>query len=479
MKSNPIRSLLLVLAIVFTGNGVARAQTNELEQLKATMKAMEQTMEQMKAKIEELEKQNAARPAPTTNATAASPSYRAIEKIAEGQSVGAQSPVTYRDSLNDHQEAAARPRDYTLDPQYRGFIPVPNTPALIKLNAKPRLDMTSDNQNTGDKYRFVPAKFPLQGVPQSGYGGSEQFNLNANASQFRLDVRAPEMPGDFRFYYQNDFFGSDTSDMKYRLQHMYGQFYGFLGGYTYGVFEDPDSWPDTVDYEGPNAMIFARRAVAHYTFSFSDEWNATLGVEAPDHHVDGASSVQTVMPDLGYNVRWEKEGVGHVQFSNLYRAIGARSGTGDSEQVFGWGLNLSAGLDLTRNDQLQLLGVYGDGIGYLGNDTSFLNSDAAYTSSGNLEALPYWSGSIGLTHRWNERFRSTVTYGYVNLHNSSGQASTFYNYSHYASGNLVWQLRKRLSVGLEGLYGFQEASGGFNSGDLYRVQLGLVYSLFD
>ena len=67
----------------------------------------------------------------------------------------------------------------------------------------------------------------------------------------------------------------------------------------------------------------------------------------------------------------------------------------------------------------------------------------------------------------------------MNLDNTSGQSATFYHTSQYASANLVWQLRKRLSVGLEGLYGIQEAHNGVDSGDHWRVQLGMVYSLFD
>jgi hypothetical protein len=39
-----------------------------------------------------------------------------------------------------------------------------------------------------------------------------------------------------------------------------------------------------------------------------------------------------------------------------------------------------------------LFGIYGEGVGGMGNDTSFLNSDAAFRTSGSLEALPYWSG---------------------------------------------------------------------------------------
>jgi hypothetical protein len=142
-------------------------------------------------------------------------------------------------------------------------------------------------------------------------------------------------------------------------------------------------------------------------------------------------------------------------------------------------VNLGAGLDVFEKDSVQLLGVIGKGVGGMGNDTSFLNSDAAFNANGTLEALPYWSVAAGYTHHWSQVFRSTFTYGYVNLDNTSGQVVTFYHTSHYASANLVWQLRKRLSVGLEGLYGLMEARNGVDSGDHWRIQLGMVYSLFD
>ena len=484
---NTTKSLVIAAALFAAGTAVSPAQQSDLDKLKDTVKSMEQTIEQMKQKIAELERAKAAAPAPTPTNTleASSLSIQTLEKIAAGQQVSEKSQVTYRDALNDQQQAASRPKDYTLDPTYRGFIPVPNTPALIKFNAKPHVDFTSDNRNAGNQNRFVPAMFPLQG--ESGYGGGEQFHANANATQLRLDVRAPELGGDFRFYYQNDFFGSgsDTGDMKYRVQHLYGEIYGFKAGFTYGVWEDPDSWPDTVDYEGPNAVIFSRRPVAQYTVSWNENWNTTFGVEKPDIFVDldsgpnPGTSTLTAMPDLGFNTRYEKEGFGHFQFSTMFRDLGAMDGLGQSHHALGWGVNLSGNIDLTKNDYLQLLGVYGYGVGGMGNDTSFLNSDAAFRADGSFEALPYWSTAAGFTHRWNDRFRSTITYGYVSLDNSSGQAGTFYHTSHYASANLIWQLRKRLSVGLEGLYGLKTAQNGVDSGDHWRVQLGMVYSLFD
>jgi len=481
------KNLMLATALLAAGIVSGLAQNSELDQLKENMKAMEKTMEQMKQKIADLERARAPVPVatPTNSLEASSPSIQTLQKIAGGEQVSEKSQVTYRDALNDQQQAASRPKDYTLDPTYQGFIPVPNTPVLMKFNPRPHLDFTSDNKNAGNQNRFVPAMFPLTGEPS--YGGGEQFHANANATQLRLDVRAPELGGDFRFYYQNDFFGSgsDTGDMKYRIQHLYGQIYGFKAGFTYSVWEDPDSWPDTVDYEGPNAVIFARRPVAQYTYAWNENWNTTFGVEKPDIYVDLASGPNpgtasiTAMPDLGFNTRYEKEGLGHLQFSTLFRDIGAKDGLGQDHHVFGWGVNLSANIDLTKKDYLQLLGVYGYGVGGMGNDTSFLNSDAAFTSTGSFEALPYWSAAVGFTHRWSHLFRSTVSYGYVNLDDTAGQAPTFYNTSHYASANLIWQLRKRLSVGLEGLYGIKTAQNGVDSGDHWRVQLGMVYSLFD
>src|SRR5215831_6362045 len=114
MKSRSLVATTVATGILLTSSLPMQAQS-ELDILKAKMKAMEQTMEEMKQKIVELEKQKSAAP-PATNAVSNSASVRTIEKIAEGQTVGEKSPITYRGALNDQQEAASRPKDYTLDP---------------------------------------------------------------------------------------------------------------------------------------------------------------------------------------------------------------------------------------------------------------------------------------------------------------------------------------------------------------------------
>jgi hypothetical protein len=65
----------------------------------------------------------------------------------------------------------------------------------------------------------------------------------------------------------------------------------------------------------------------------------------------------------------------------------------------------------------------------------------------------------------------------VHLDNTAGQEGSAYHETQYASLNLMWQLRQRLSVGLEELYGVRTTKNGSN-GDVFRTTVGLVYSIF-
>jgi hypothetical protein len=217
--------------------------------------------------------------------------------------------------------------------------------------------------------------------------------------------------------------------------------------------------------------------------SLADDWNLALGVENPgiaiDTDTDPGADTRQRAPDGGFNIRWEPGGLGHVQFSTILRSLAVTDGERGKESAFGWGINLGGSLALTDSDTAQFLGVLGEGIGGLGNDSGFDNTDAAFNSAGDLEALPYVSGMFAFTHKWTPRWRSTGTFGYVHVHNTSLQAGTAYHETRYGSVNLVYQVFKRLSVGLEGLYGFREEASGADSHDVVRVNLGMVYSPFD
>lgn len=482
MNASRVRIAALAMFAWISAAGLAGAATDqEVEELKAQVRMLMQ-------RVDELEKAKAApapaaapasAPLPAPAAATAPPAEPAAPATAEAGVGGATSPVASRDSFNDQQQAAPRPDDLTLDPQYRGFIPVPNTPVMIKFNAKPRVDATYDNHNAGDDNRFVTAKIPVDGDPTQG--GNGVFNINAKGSQLRLDVRAPSVAGSPRFYYENDFFGSGGGEFPYRVRHLYGEIYNIIVGQTYSVFEDPDIWPDTLDYEGPNSAVFARRPLIRYQYRFNDAFQLNLGIEQPESEVDydnydPDASGHNEAPDGGFNVRWENAGIGHVQFATMLRDIGVKGPVTGNQNALGWGLNLTAGLDTVGKDTLQAQLTYGEGIFRFVND-DFQNLDAAFDRAGNLQSLPYFGAMLGYTHHWNDTFRSTFSYGYTTVDNAWSQTGDAYHSTHYGSLNLMWQIRQRLTVGLEELYGYKKTNDG-SDGDAFRTQLGLVYSIF-
>jgi hypothetical protein len=463
---------------------IAGAQNPDLEELQKTVKAMQQIITNLQQEIIQLKKQA---PAPAiTTAQPATTESKGVEFIPPTITKPPQaSQIVPHESLRDYQEAAQRPGNVTLDPKYRGFIPIPNTPAFIKFNAKVRLDIMGDNRNSGNPDRFVTAQIPVES--EARHGGGSQFNLNARGSSLSVDVRAPELPGDARLYYNNDFFGGGTGGgMGYRLKHLYGQYFNVTAGFTYSIFEDPDVWPDTIDFEGPNSMIFARQPTLRYLLPLGDHWQINFGLQQPASEIDtvnvpDGSSVNHA-PDGGFNVRWEDKKFGHVQFGTIFRDVGVRSDVLGDDSVFGWGLMLAAGINICEKDSLQAQVTYGEGYFHYINDnftySGFNGGDAAFNSSGDLQALPLFSAMLGYTHHWSEKFRSTASVGYVNLENESSQGGLAYHETFYTSANLVYQLRKRLNIGIEGLYGWKEVKNG-DTGDVFRVQVGLSFALFD
>jgi hypothetical protein len=450
----------------------AFAASAEVEELKAQVRMLQQRLDQM----EQREKQRAAEPA----RAAAPPPAGTVTTGAAPAVTGEASAITDRASLRDEQQGAPRPNDLTLDPQYRGFTRIPNTNVLIKFNAKPRTDVTLDTENAGDDNRFITAKLPVTG--QSDKGGDPRFNINAKGSQLRIDVRAPEVAGAPRFYYENDFYGSGGGEFPYRIRQLWGQYYNIIVGQTFSIFEDPDVWPDTVDYEGPNSAIFARRPLVRYLLPLSKEWQLNFGLEQPESEVDltgqpdGAKSINNA-PDGGMNARWERQGIGHVQLANILRSISVDDSDRGRQSKLGWGFNASGVFNTWQDDSLQAQATYGHGLFRYSND-DFFNNDAGFDHDGKLETIPYLGLMLGYTHHWAERWRSTVSGGYVNIDNTASQAGDAYHQTLYTSANVIFQYHKRLSLGFEALYGHKEANDG-SDGDVVRFTGGLVYTIFD
>lgn len=122
-----------------------------------------------------------------------------------------------------------------------------------------QLDYTQDfgrvNPDWEDTLR--PSRIPTD---EEQFGDDGQAMMSVKQSRFGVKGTLPTAKGDINTKFEFDMFGvgSDAGETTIRLRHAYGEFGQFLAGQTHSLFMDIDIFPNTIDYWGPNGMVFLR-----------------------------------------------------------------------------------------------------------------------------------------------------------------------------------------------------------------------------
>ena len=74
--------------------------------------------------------------------------------------------------------------------------------------------------------------------------------------------------------------GDDAGQTTFRLRHIYGSWGPILAGQTNSVFMDIDTFPNTVEYWGPNGMAFFRNVQLRY-MPIKGDSRVTIALERP------------------------------------------------------------------------------------------------------------------------------------------------------------------------------------------------------
>jgi outer membrane DcaP-like protein len=488
MKFAPFQLLCLTAIIVvflIARPSLADSRDAELEEMKAMMQDMAQTIRTLQAEVSELRKDQVnAKQTKTATGNAATGVARTILPPAAAELTDPVPGVSQRrDRKSFLVESTPQVNNAPINPSLTGFIPIPGTSTIFQIGGSVRLDVIADNSNNGNPNEFVPSSFPVPGEP--GAGRPSRTQVHAKGSRITFELR-PIMGHDnnLRVYYENDFFGdASTSAPTYRLRHLYGQAWNFLIGQTFSNFMDVDAFPGVIDYEGPNGLVNIRQPQVRYSQPFLDtKLQLAVSLEQPNAQIrltdpaysSGASTVNRI-PDFAAHVRYEDKRFGHLQFSGIYRYLSYdNSNTGQG--VLGWGISLSCGLSLFAHDALTVQGTYGEGIARYVRDPSGANEDAALDSHGNLRGLPVWGVVAGYTHAWADKWKSTVSYGYAHVDTEASNGQFAFDHSNYVSGNLIYQWSPSVRFGVEYLYGTKEVRNGA-SHDGQRLNFVVKYDL--
>jgi hypothetical protein len=454
------------------------SSNQNVQEMRKQLDELREQMNRLQARLGELESSKSTGPATSPGAPSANQegAIQATKPPLQGeisQQVG-EATATYQEFSEDNF-AAARFNNVPLDPKYNGFFQLPGTQTILKIGGYFKTDFIYDLKPAGNTDSFIPSSFPIPTVV-----GVNNTAISIRPTRLSLDFRVPSTKlGEVRFYLEGDLFGTNATTP--RLRHAYAQVSNLLIGQTFSNFMDPDAFPDTLDFQGPNGMVSIRNPQFRYGFALSPSTTFYVSVEKPSSDIifqtpQFSSQPNAPSPDGAIRLRQEFER-GHVQIAGLFRSIAAFLPNGKTDSVFGWGVNTSLGVKTFGKDNVIFAVAAGHGISRYLQDPSGLGIDAepTFLARPHLAATPAVGVVAAYQHYWLKTLRSSAVYSYAGVHNTVLAAATTYNHSTYTAANLIWNPYGSLNVGAEFLYGWAMEQNGLKA-NAPRIQFSAKYS---
>jgi hypothetical protein len=344
-----------------------------------------------------------------------------------------------------------------------------------------------------------PSRIP---TVKGAFGSDGQSIISPRQSRFGVQA-SQEIAGEPMFVkFEFDLFGVgvDAGQTTFRLRHAYGSWGPLLAGQTNSVFMDGDTFPNVVDYWGPNGMVFLRTPQIRYTWK-SGPHELAAAIEHATNDID-PGNLRLFDPELGpaitgdekvpdFTAHYRYDGDwGHVQLAGILRRVGFDTpDTPDNQpkgHKTGWGVNLSSNLKPWGKDVLHLSAVYGEGIASYMNDggtdlgpkaqlAAPLPGSLTPTLAFSPDVLPLFGLVVYYDHYWSDHWSSSIGYSQTRVDNLNFQAPDAFRLAQYASANLLWTPDPRLLMGAEYLWGERKDKDG-SIGNDSRLQFTVKYS---
>lgn len=347
------------------------------------------------------------------------------------------------------------------------------------------------NQSHPDWYDVLrPTKLPSF---ENEFGADGNYYASVRQSRLGVKSSTPTKFGPLKTIFEFELFGtgSDAGQTTFRLRHAWGELGHFGAGQTNSLFMDGDVFPNSIEYWGPNGMVFFRNIQLRWT-PIQGDTRLAFALERPGASADGGQysdrvELQNVkahfpLPDLSGQFRTGGDW-GHVQIAGILRYMEWEDTLDDpfdlSGDATGWGINLSANFNLGKT-VLRLQAVYGEGVeNYMNDAPADLGvknnfSDPVRPIEGEL--LPVLGLVAFLDINWSEKLTSTIGYSMLDIENSDGQAPSAFKRGDYALANVLFYPAKNVMFGPEVQWGRRENfSDGFSSDDV-RIQFSVKYN---
>jgi hypothetical protein len=471
---------LLFLAVVWIPPVQAQSQntrTQDIQQLKDKLQQLEQMMGEVKGQITALENQPGVRDSTTGVGESKSAPSNTLHS----------SVVT---SPDNHGIGTASP-----PPSAQADEKKPGTESTIDIYGYAQMDSGYDFGQIDPSWFDVmrPTKLPAF-ANQFGQNGQTYFSVRQ--TRFGVKTSTPTSYGDLKTIFEFELFGTgvDAGQTTFRLRHAWGEMGHFGAGQTWSPFMDPNVFPNSLEYWGPNGMVFFRNVQFRWTPIKTTRNTFMIAAERPGASADQGvysgrielSNItpQFILPDLSMQGHFERKW-GYFQIASMFRRIAWVDNNATPQlnlggSAFGWGINASSNIKFGEKTTGKLQLVYGHGIQNYMNDApvdiGIQNNFSNPVRPIKGVPLPILGAVAFVDHNWSKKFSSTFGGSMVNIWNSDAESPSDFHQGYYALTNLLYYPVKNVMAGGEFQYGRRvNFQNGYNFND-YRVQFSFKYS---
>jgi len=323
---------------------------------------------------------------------------------------------------------------------------------------------------------FLPATL---GTRRPDEVGATSFD--ATLTRLFLDGRAPVPGGQIRGYVEYDLNANNDGSPAFKIRHAYGSWkneYGTLTvGHTWSTAMDLGVLPEGLTEPTVSGVVFQRQALVRWSQPLGQGFTYHIALEDPNSS-DVFSTLQvnnqTSIPDGILRLEYYRDKLWHLSAGVLGRSLKTDLPSGGTDSALAWGAILSGHLNAFGKDKLRFHGIYGEGLGryLLGIESS---AGSALDPSGNsIELRKNWGVMAAYEHHWTDSLRSTAMGGYAKSKPLGWMPGDTFESSTYASVNLMWNVYRYITLGVEYAYGRRENKDSSDI-DNHRIALGMQF----
>ena len=427
---------------------------------------------------------------PTGGHGQATPGRKAVTELAEDAHANAELNTEYNSDKDASPSSSASPQDAgpPAPPEQ------PPTKPDFELYGFAMLDMGYDAGQIDPNWFDVerPTKLPAF---RDEFGHDGNFYAGVRQTRFGVKSNIPTKFGDLKTVFEFELFGVgvDAGQTTFRLRHAYGELGQFLAGQTWSPFMDPDVFPNSIEYWGPNGMVFFRNVQLRWQPVHNENHQVMFALERPGASADlGSVADRDILqgvkfrfpaPDLSGRVRYGSKRT-YLQIAGMLRYIAWNDSaptalTNLTGHTFGWGAHVSSNIGLSKKDAFKWSAVYGHGVENYMNDAPV---DIAPKLTTNIhrpitgDPLPVLGIVAFYDRYWSEKWSTSIGYSLVNITDVPLQLPDSFRRGQYGLVNLLYYPVKDMMVGGEFQWGRR---ANFNDGwsfNDYRVQFSARYN---